>query len=126
MSHGISILEMARKYEAQAKGFKNITTDIMKDDSQYYGVLNVGEDFDLLFCLYSHERDAAVMVQIYRGFPSISGVKHEADYVIVYLSKALRMFPEIIKKVKFIKEKWPTPYDNKTKKEGEKEDREGG
>jgi len=116
MSHGLTLLERAKQYEQYAKGFEKITKDIMENNSTYYGVLSLKEDFDLLFGLFSDSRQYAVSVAIYRGFPKLKAAAAEGteDPIIIYLSVALKMFPEI-KKIRFVKNQWPEPYKKKEK-----------
>lgn len=112
MSHGYSILEMTKLYEKKSKKFGSMTKDIMTNDATYYGVLNLtkDKDLDLLFGLYSDERKNAVVVAIYRGWPTT--IEAAEKPIIIYLSQALNMFPEI-KKIKFEKDNWPSPYNKK-------------
>ena len=110
MSHGYTILEMTNAYEAKAKGFKKMVDDIMTNNVEYHGVLNIDTDFDLLFTLYSSDRNNAVAARIYRGFPNQGIVSNTEKVIDMYLFQALNMFPEI-KKIKFIKDKWLAPYN---------------
>lgn len=114
MSHGYSILEMTKLYEKGSKKFGDMANDIMSNDTTYYGVLNLTKDLDLLFGLYSDDRKHAVAVAIYRGWPTT--IEYAEKPIIIYLSQALNMFPEI-KKIKFEKDNWPSPYNKNNRKE---------
>lgn len=107
MSHGPSILEMVNAYEKQAAGFKKMTKDVMTNGAQYYGALSISDSIDLLIALIADEKDNYIHAVFYRGWPKKAVA--EGDFSIK-LSKAIRMFPEI-KKVEFIKGKWPKPYN---------------
>jgi len=107
MSHGHSILEMTRLYEKKKNKFSKMINDIMTNNTTYYGVLNLVKDLDLLFGLYSDDRKNAVVVVMYRAWPTI--IEASEKPVIVYLSQVLNMFPEI-RKIKFKKGDWPSPY----------------
>lgn len=108
MSHGYSILELTRLYEKQAKKFGKITKDIMTNNTQYYGVISVGENFDLLIALTPDGKQYAVHATIFRGWPE-SKIS-SSNSISMYFSKAIEMFPEI-KKITLLKGKWPEPYN---------------
>ena len=110
MSHGYSLLEMVKMYEKRCKQFGKITRDIMENDKYYCGILQLTETLDLLFYLYKDQNQNSVNVCIYRGFP-LNGVVEglENNTITMYLSQAIRMFPEI-KKIEFKIDKFPKPY----------------
>lgn len=110
MSHGYSLLEIAKFYEKQAKELAKITKDIMTNNTQYYGIMSVAKNFDLLVALTSNQQRYAVEVTIFRGWPESSIASSER--ITIHLSKAIKMFPEI-KTIKYLKEDWPEPYDEK-------------
>lgn len=106
MGHGPSILEMTNRYEKKAKGFKEMVNDVMTNKAEYYGVLSVADNFDLLVALVPANH-TAVWVLFYRGWPK--AVIAEGTFKM-YLMQSLNMFPEI-KTIKFEKGIWPKPYD---------------
>lgn len=108
MSHGYSILELTRLYEKQAKEFGKITKDIMTNNKEYYGVLSVGKNFDLLIALIGNDKNYAVNATIFRGWPDSQIAS--SNSMSMYFSEAIKMFPEI-KTVTFTKGKWPEPYN---------------
>lgn len=108
MSHGYSILELTRIYEKQSKKFGKMTKDIMTNNTEYYGVMSVAKNFDLLIALIPNDRQYAVNVAIFRGWPDSQIAS--TNSMSLYFSEAIEMFPEI-KTVKFTKGKWPEPYN---------------
>lgn len=110
MSHGYSLLEIVKFYEKQTKELAKITKDIMTNNTQYYGVMSITKNFDLLVALTPSQNHYAVEATIFRGWPESSVASSES--IIMYLSKAIKMFPEI-KTIKYLKEKWPEPYNEK-------------
>jgi len=112
MSHGHSLLEMVKIYEKKCEKFGKITQDIMENDECYCGVLQLTKTLDLLFHLYKDQDRNIVNVCIYRGFPlngTAIGVENVDNIITMYLSQAIRMFPEI-KKIEFKIDKFPKPY----------------
>jgi hypothetical protein len=110
MSHGYSLLEMVKIYEKKCKKFGEITQDIMENDKCYCGILQLTETLDLLFYLYKDQNRNSVNVCVYRGFPLNDVVEGlENNTITMYLSQAIRMFPEI-KKIEFKIDKFPKPY----------------
>ena len=113
MSHGPTILELTREYEKRAKGFKKMTHDILTNREEYCGVMNIGENFDLLVVLHQHL--SRVFASFMRGWPTgrikpgVAGASHHT--LFIELSKALEMFPEI-KKINFKKGEWPELYNS--------------
>ena len=108
MSHGYSLLEIANSYEKQAKELAKITEDILFNDKQYYGVMSVGENFDLLIGLCKHHSRKNIEVSIWRGWPE-KEVIASTDSFTMYFGQAIKMFPEM-KMVKY-ERKWPKPYN---------------
>ncbi|HEC63886.1 MAG TPA: hypothetical protein ENI23_01175 [bacterium] len=112
MAHGPTILEMVKYYKKQAKNFEKMTEDIMTNKTEYFGQLSITDDFILLVGLFSDTKQNAIYVTFYRAWPKLKKAS-ESEFTI-YLSKALNIFPEIIK-MEFIKGKWPAPYNNEGK-----------
>lgn len=109
MAHGPSVLEMIKFYETNNKKFCKITEDILTNHTEYYGVLHIDKNLDLLFGLFPNEKINGIYAAIYRGWPLSCEASNKP--IVIYLSQALKMFPEI-KQVKFEKDKWPPPYNN--------------
>lgn len=108
MAHGYSLLEVANFYEKQAKELAKITKDIMTNNTQYYGVISIAKNFDLLIALVPNKEHYAVDAIIFRGWPESPIASSER--ILIILSKAIKMFPEI-RTIKYLKEKWPKPYN---------------
>lgn len=109
MSHGYSLLEIAKIYEKQSKVLTNIIEDILFNDKQYYGVMSVGKNFDLLIGLTKHHSRNIIEVSIWRGWPE-KQVTASSEGFTMYFSQAIETFPEI-KAIKF-ETKWPEPYNS--------------